>query len=142
MASACGFTDSGYKELVQLQTKYDPSQFVVLAFPCNQFGKQEPKKNKYILKFATDNYQVNFDIFAKLNTLGKNAHPLYKWLKKETGEEPTWNFSKYLLNQKGEVERFMHAWNSPLLFEDDIKDLLAGKPLTGGILKYDSKTEL
>lgn len=138
VASECGFTDDHYRELVDLQKTYDHSEFNVLAFPCNQFGKQEPKKNKYIIKFAEQNYHVNFPMFSKVKTVGEHAHPIYKWLKQETmGTEPSWNFCKYLLNQHGNVVRYASPSTSPLTFQNDIKKLLAFEELKGGQLFYE-----
>lgn len=141
VASECGYTDGNYKELVQMQKKYN-EDFVILAFPCNQFGKQEPKKNKYILKYALQKHKINFPMFAKINVVGQHAHPLYRWLKVRAGEEPSWNFSMYLLNRKGGVERYANAWTPPWTLETDILDLLHNKPLKGGILLHDTKEEL
>jgi len=142
VASECGYTDSHYRELVDLQRSYPPNQFNVLGFPCNQFGKQEPKNNKFVMKFATENFGVNFPMFGKVKTIGQYSHPIYKWLKKETDAEPKWNFNKYLIDKKGNVVRFAAAQVSPMQMVGDIEKLLADKPLTGGIRSYENHDEL
>ena len=64
VASECGYTDNHYRQLVDLQRSFDKNRFEVLAFPCNQFGKQEPKNNKFIRQFANENYQINFQVIV------------------------------------------------------------------------------
>lgn len=134
VASECGFTDHHYEELVELQQKYDQEDFAILAFPCNQFGEQEPQDNHQIYRFALKEYKVNFKMFSKIETIGKHAHALYKWLKLQTnGHEPNWNFCKYLLNQNGEVVRFASPVVGPKDMESDIEKLLSHEKLTGSI---------
>lgn len=138
VASNCGYTVENYEQLVQLQKQYKPEKFAVLGFPCNQFGAQEPRKNNGIFRFADERFQVNFDLFQKIEVVGEDAHPLYQWLKKRTKtEEPTWNFTKYLLDRKGNVVRFASAWVEPKKFREDIEQLIAGQKLKGGLLEHD-----
>jgi len=137
LASECGYTDSNYRQLVDLQRSYDPNRFVVLGFPCNQFGKQEPKNNKFIREFSQENYKVNFQMFGKVKTIGQYSHPIYKWLKEQSNKEPTWNFNKYLIDKRGNVVRFASAYVLPFDMEDDIRSLLNDEYLKGGVNTYE-----
>ncbi|XP_053098719.1 glutathione peroxidase 7 [Hemicordylus capensis] len=115
VASECGYTDSHYKALQQLQREYGPYHFNVLAFPCNQFGQQEPDNNKEIESFARKTYGVSFPMFSKIAVKGSGANPAFKYLTESTGEEPTWNFWKYLVNPNGKVVK---AWDSTVTLEE------------------------
>lgn len=105
-ASKCGFTPQ-LGELEKLSQKYKDDGLVVIAFPCNQFGAQDPGTNLEIQKFYTENYGVTFPIMAKIQVNGKNTAPIYEYLKKEKsglfGPEIKWNFTKYLINRNGNV---------------------------------------
>lgn len=104
VASICGFTDISYKELQQIYKDLgSDDHFVVLGFPCNQFGKQEPDPEETIEKFVKHHYNVEFPMFSKVDVVGEKAHPLWKYLAKETGIEPKWNFFKYLIDHTGKV---------------------------------------
>ncbi|XP_019633103.1 PREDICTED: glutathione peroxidase 7-like [Branchiostoma belcheri] len=108
VASECGYTDSHYKELVRLQGHLAPTKhFTVLAFPCNQFGGQEPMGNAAIDHFAKSMYKANFPMFSKIDVVGREAHPAYKYLAESTQAPPTWNFWKYLVDVNGKV---VSAW--------------------------------
>jgi glutathione peroxidase len=106
VASECGYTDSHYKALVQLQQDYQGQGFTVLAFPSNQFGEQEPGTNQQIIEFAKENYGADFPIFAKTNVTGDQMCAAYQYLTEDTGSFPSWNFCKYLVDQNGEVVQF------------------------------------
>lgn len=112
VASKWGFTDVNYKELQALQEKYGETKGLrILAFPCNQFGSQEPGTNEEIKKFATEKYNVTFDMFSKIDVNGKSAHPLWTFLKTEQKGFLTnnikWNFTKFLINKEGiPVQRY------------------------------------
>ena len=80
VASYCGYTDEHYKELVKLQNELPKDEFNVLAFPCNQFGEQEPLSNDAIAQWAAEEYKVNFPIFAKIEVAGREKHAAYKSL--------------------------------------------------------------
>jgi len=136
VASECGYTENHYRELVDLQRSYPKTDFQVLAFPCNQFGKQEPKNNKYVSKFAKDNYNVNFQLFGKIKTIGQYSHPIFKWIKKETDVEPNWNFNKFLVDKTGKIQRYAASQVSPLQMSADIQNLIANRPLQGGLHSY------
>jgi len=109
-ASRCGFT-SQYAGLETLYQQYVDQGLVVLGFPCNQFGKQEPGDAKEIAQFCHANYGVSFPMFGKVMVNGTEAHPLFKYLKKELpgvlGGRIAWNFTKFLLGRDGEpLKRF------------------------------------
>lgn len=83
VASECGFTDQHYRDLQQLQRDLGPHHFNVLAFPCNQFGQQEPDSNREIESFARRTYSVSFPMFSKVAVTGTGAHPAFKYLIRE-----------------------------------------------------------
>jgi glutathione peroxidase len=106
-ASQCGYTPQ-YKGLQAIYDKYKDKGFVILGFPTNDFGGQEPGSNEEIKEFCTLKYKVTFPMFAKITVKGEETHPLYKFLiNKETNPEfagdITWNFNKFLANDKGEI---------------------------------------
>jgi glutathione peroxidase len=104
VASKCGFTSISYKELVQMYRDLGAEDyFTILAFPCNQFGEQEPEKEDVIHKFVTEQFDVKFPMFSRVDVTGQNAHPVWKYLVKATGSTPTWNFFKYLVDHTGRV---------------------------------------
>jgi len=114
-----------------LHERYRNDGLSILAFPCNQFGNQEPGTAEEIKEFVAK-YNVKFDMFAKIDVNGDNAHPLWKWLKaKRAGfivDAIKWNFTKFLIDRDGQpVERFATTTN-PLAMEDKIKELLAAAP--------------
>ncbi|XP_066481552.1 glutathione peroxidase 7 [Tiliqua scincoides] len=115
VASECGYTDSHYKALQQLQREYGSYHFNVLAFPCNQFGQQEPDSDKEIESFARKTYKVTFPMFSKIAVSGTGANPAFKYLIESTGEEPTWNFWKYLVDTNGKAVK---AWDSTVTIEE------------------------
>jgi glutathione peroxidase len=107
VASRCGYTPQ-YAGLEQLYRKYRDRGLVVLGFPCNQFGRQEPGPEPEIEQFCTTTYNVTFPLFAKIEVNGPAAHPLYGFLKSERPgvlgtEGIKWNFTKFLVNRQGEV---------------------------------------
>jgi glutathione peroxidase len=106
-ASQCGFTPQ-YKGLQEIYQKYRDEGFEVLAFPANEFGKQEPGRDEQIKEFCTSNYKVSFPLFSKIVVKGKGIHPLYEFLTSEPTNPKfagpiSWNFAKFLVNRKGEV---------------------------------------
>ncbi|MEW5879209.1 MAG: glutathione peroxidase [Pseudomonadota bacterium] len=106
-ASRCGFTPQ-YKGLEALYRRFAKRGFVVLGFPCNQFGAQEPGSESEIAEFCETNYGVTFPLFAKVDVNGENAHPLFKYLTSAKpgllgSEAIKWNFTKFLIGRDGKV---------------------------------------
>ncbi len=106
-ASHCGFTFQ-YQQLEQLYKQYKSRGLIILGFPCNQFGNQEPGDNNAISNFCQRNYGVDFPMFDKIEVNGKNSHPLFKYLTKKApgvlgSQDIKWNFTKFLVNRKGKV---------------------------------------
>lgn len=106
-ASKCGYTPQ-YKGLQAIYDKYKDRDFVILGFPTNNFGGQEPGSNAEIKEFCTLRYKVSFPMFAKISVKGDDKHPLYKYLTSEETNpkfagDVTWNFNKFLANHKGEI---------------------------------------
>ena len=117
-ASKCGLTPQ-YEDLEKLHEAYKDKNVVVLGFPANNFMGQEPGSNADIQSFCTKNYGVQFQMFEKLDVTGDKKHPLYKWLtdKSKNGwneQEPNWNFSKYLVNEQGELVSFFPSKTLPM----------------------------
>jgi glutathione peroxidase len=102
VASKCGFTPQ-YADLEKLHETYG-DKVIVLGFPANNFKGQEPGTNLEIAEFCKQNYGVRFQMFEKISVIGEDQHPLYAWLKEQTGQEPTWNFCKYLVKADGTVK--------------------------------------
>lgn len=127
-ASKCGFTPQ-YEGLEKLQADYHDQGFEVLAFPCNQFGKQEPGSNEEIVEFCTTRFSATFPIFSKIDVNGADTHPLYAWLKQQAKgimgtERIKWNFTKFLINRQGEVVKRYGSQAKPEQIADDIAALL------------------
>ena len=120
VASECGFTPQ-YKELQQLYEQYG-TKVVVIGFPANDFGGQEPGSNLEIATFCEKNYGVTFPVVEKITVTGPEQHPLYKYLSSKslngvTNEAPSWNFCKYLINEDGKVVQFFPSKVAPLSSE-------------------------
>nr|WP_245640587.1 glutathione peroxidase [Polynucleobacter sinensis] len=111
-ASFCGFT-SQYEGLEQLYAKYKDKGLVVLGFPSNDFGQQEPGSNKEIADFCKNTYDVKFPMFAKSVVSGNNPNPLFKMLIAKTGTSPKWNFYKYLIDRNGNVVKAYGSITKP-----------------------------
>ena len=111
-ASHCGFTTQ-YQGLEALYAKYGSRGLVVLGFPSNDFGKQEPGSSKEIADFCFNTYGVKFPMFAKSSVKGPQANPLHANLIKATGEEPKWNFAKYLIDRNGKIVEFFPSKVTP-----------------------------
>ena len=129
VASKCGFTPQ-YAGLEALYRKYEPRGLVVLGFPCDQFGHQEPGDEAEIKNFCSLNYQVSFPMFAKINVNGENAHPLYKALKREAPgllgtQAIKWNFTKFLVDRQRRVVRRYAPADKPEKLVAAIEALLA-----------------
>lgn len=127
-ASKCGYTPQ-YKDLEALYKKYKNQNFVIVGFPANNFGQQEPGTNKEIASFCELNYGVSFPMMSKISVKGKDMHPLYQFLtqKSKNGlkdSEVEWNFQKYLINEKGELEKVLLSAVKPT--DDEIVNWIKG----------------
>lgn len=124
VASRCGFTPQ-YSGLEALYRKYSDDGFVVLGFPCNQFGRQEPGAEAQIQAFCRETYEVTFPLFAKVDVNGPNAHPLFNFLKSRKrgwlgSESIKWNFTKFLIARDGEVIGRYGPADAPAEIESDV----------------------
>lgn len=130
VASKCGYT-AQYKGLEALHQEYKDRGLVVLGFPANNFGGQEPGTNAEILQFCSDRFNVTFPMFAKTSVTGSDASPLFKQLAKlDGGKEPSWNFNKYLVGKDG---KFIAHYESRVKPDDEtfvkaIREALGIKP--------------
>ncbi|WP_337843669.1 glutathione peroxidase [Rheinheimera sp.] len=127
-ASQCGFTPQ-YQELEQLYQKYKDQDFVVLAFPCNQFGSQEPGTDQEIQQFCELNYGVSFPVFGKVQVNGLDADPLFEYLKDQArGLMKTraikWNFTKFLVNRQGDVVKRYAPRTKPMSLCQSVEEVL------------------
>lgn len=127
-ASKCGFTPQ-YKGLEQLYRDYKDQGLVILGFPCNQFGQQEPGGGAQISEFCELNYGVSFPMFDKVDVNGPQAHPLFNFLTHEKPgllgtEKIKWNFTKFLINRQGEVVKRFAPLTTPAAIATDVKALL------------------
>ena len=132
VASACGYTPQ-YTGLEALYRKYKDRGLVVLGFPCNQFGGQEPGSADEIATFCSTRYDVTFPLLAKVDVNGANAHPLFEHLKSERpGALGTkgikWNFTKFLVNGNGEVVERYGSSTTPEQIDADVAKLLGSSP--------------
>ena len=127
VASRCGFTPQ-YSGLQNLQEQFGPRGFEVLAFPCDQFGHQEPGSDAEIAGFCDLKYGVTFPLFAKIDVNGQDAHPLFTWLKREKGGllggRIKWNFTKFLLDRQGTVQSRFAPITTPESIARDVEALL------------------
>ncbi len=130
VASKCGFTPQ-YTGLEKLWRDHRDQGLVVLGFPCDQFGHQEPGDEAEIRNFCSLNYDVSFPMFAKIDVNGDGAHPLWKWLKQEKSgllgiAAIKWNFSKFLVGRDGKVIKRYAPTDTPESLAGDIEAALAG----------------
>ena len=128
VASRCGLTPQ-YKGLQELYSKYSNKDFEILAFPCNQFGAQEPGSNEEIKEFCDINFNVSFKIFDKINVNGSSASPLFKHLKNEAkgvmgSEAIKWNFTKFLIDNNGSVIKRYSPQTTPDKIDKDLSKIL------------------
>lgn len=128
-ASQCGLTPQ-FEGLEQLYQDYQQQGLVVLGFPCNQFAQQDPSSNAEIGSFCQRNYGVSFPMFAKVDVNGATAHPLYQYLTSEAkgilgSQRIKWNFTKFLINKKGDVINRYAPTTKPETLEEDIEKALA-----------------
>jgi glutathione peroxidase len=124
VASECGLTPQ-YTELQHLHEAYKDKNVIFVGVPCNDFGGQEPGTADEIRQFCSANYGVTFPLTEKLHVTGSEKHPLYQWLTSETGEEVTWNFQKFLIDETGAVVKSVAPSVAPT--DPQITDWLDGK---------------
>jgi glutathione peroxidase len=127
-ASKCGFTHQ-YEGLEKLQRTFVNQGFSVLAFPCNQFGKQEPGDDAEIQQFCTLTYQIDFPLFKKIDVNGDHAHPIFTYLKSQApgilgSKSIKWNFTKFLVDKAGKVVKRYSPATTPQTIASDIQALL------------------
>jgi glutathione peroxidase len=127
-ASKCGLTPQ-YEGLEELYSKYKDEGLVVLGFPCNQFGNQEKGTSEDIQEFCQVNYGVNFPVFEKIDVNGKNAHPLFKYLKSKLsggllGSAIKWNFTKFVIDKNGKPLKRFAPTTKPEKMETYVKEIL------------------
>lgn len=128
-ASLCGFTPQ-YEGLQKLYEAYHAKGFSILAFPCNQFGHQEPSDSEGIKSVCDARFKITFPVFQKIEVNGSGAHPLYVWLKREAPgvlgtQAIKWNFTKFLINRQGEVVCRYGSLRTPETIRHDIELALA-----------------
>ena len=129
VASKCGFTPQ-YKEMEELYKKYQDKGFVILGFPCNQFGKQEPGSDEQITEFCQLNYGVTFPIMKKIDVNGSNADSVYNYLKSQKAgllgfKGIKWNFEKFLVDSNGKVVQRFSSLTKPSSLDQEIQSLLS-----------------
>jgi glutathione peroxidase len=122
-ASECGFTPQ-YSELQGLYEAYKDKGLVVLGFPCNQFGGQEPGTATEVEAFCSLNFGVTFPIFEKVEVTGPDADPIFRYLTEQTGGEIKWNFTKFLVDRRGQVVKQYDSSVKPLEIGPDIEKLI------------------
>ena len=122
-ATQCGYTPQ-YTDLQRIYEAYKDSGFVILDFPCNQFGAQAPGSYDDIHNFCTSRYGITFPQFAKVDVNGPQASPLYVWLKSKKPGEIQWNFTKFLVTRQGEVKRRFEPGNSMSSVEKAVANAL------------------
>ena len=115
VASKCGFTKQ-YTDLQKLYDKYKEKNFLIIGFPSNQFGGQEPGTNREIKDFCETNFNITFPITNKIDVKGEDAHEIYKWAKDNYGNStvPKWNFHKILINKEGKIQDTFNSFITPL----------------------------
>jgi len=125
VASKCGYTKQ-YAQLQELHAEHG-DDLLILGFPANNFGGQEPGSNEEIKEFCSTEFGVTFPMFEKISVAGFDKHPLYRWLSDASqngwnNEEPSWNFCKYFINEKGELVKFFPSKVTPL--DEEILQLI------------------
>ena len=123
VASACGFTPQ-YEGLQDLFERYKDKGLEILAFPCNQFGSQEPGSNDQIKTFCADRYNISFKLFDKVDVIGEHASPLFNYLNEVAGRDIKWNFTKFLFDQNGNFIKGYGSMKTPKMIEENIIELV------------------
>jgi len=129
-ASKCGFTPQ-YQGLEELYERFEDDGLVVLGFPCDQFGHQEPGSDDEIAEFCQLNYGVSFPMFAKVEVNGDDAHPLFAWLRSQRGgvlgDRIKWNFTKFLVDPDGKVVKRYAPSTKPSTLAADVANTLGSR---------------
>ena len=123
VASKCGFTPQ-FEGLEQLNKDYSEKGLVVLGFPCNQFGSQEPGSNDQIKAFCADKYNISFKLFDKVDVIVDHASPLFNYLNEVAGRDIKWNFTKFLFDQNGNFIKGYGSMKTPKMIEENIIELV------------------
>jgi glutathione peroxidase len=128
-ASKCGYTPQ-YEDLEKLYKEYKDKNLVIIGFPANNFGRQEPGSNTEIEEFCKKNYGVTFQMMEKIDVKGDDMHPVYKWLTEKSlngkmDSSVKWNFQKYMINEKGELVDVAYSSDKPM--GEKIMNWLNGK---------------
>lgn len=128
-ASKCGYTPQ-YEDLEKLYQQFKDDNFVIIGFPANDFMGQEPGSNEEIAEFCKKNYGVTFPMMEKITVKGKEMHPIYQFLTEESkngvmDSKVKWNFQKYLINEKGQLEKVYYSGTKPL--DEEIVNWIKGK---------------
>ncbi len=123
VASACGFTPQ-YEGLQDLFERYKDKGLEILAFPCNQFGSQEPGSNDQIKTFCEDKFNISFKLFDKVDVIGEHASPLFNYLNEVAGRDIKWNFTKFLFDQNGNFIKGYGSMKTPKMIEENIIELV------------------
>ena len=123
VASACGFTPQ-YEGLQDLFERYKDKGLEILAFPCNQFGLQEPGSNDQLKTFCEDKYNISFKLFDKVDVIGEHASPLFNYLNEVAGRDIKWNFTKFLFDQNGNFIKGYGSMKTPKMIEENIIELV------------------
>lgn len=129
VASKCGFTETNYTQLTELYQKYRDKDFEILAFPCNQFLRQEPGTDQQIKDFACTRFKAEYPVFQKVRVNGPDAAPVYKFLKASKpglfgSARIKWNFTKFLVDKNGKVIDRYGTSTAPMSIEKDIQKAL------------------
>jgi glutathione peroxidase len=132
VASSCGYTDSGYKQLMELYDQYEDKGLQILGFPCNQFMGQENKCELDIKNFAKNKFKVRFPMFSKIEVNGEQTHPVFVYLKYNTKDfnekgnlkNIPWNFTKFLVDANGKVVNYYAPNDDPKNMANDINKLI------------------
>lgn len=136
VASACGLTNSNYRQLKKFHKQYNEHGLHIMGFPCNQFKQQESGCNADIEEVVRTKFKIQFQMFSKIEVNGQNCHPVYKFLRRNSdlwidkegkAKEIPWNFAKFLVNADGNVVKYYSSEITPKTFQGEIEEILEYK---------------